>query len=131
MNKINIVSKPGYYSLRNRLRRLELTQRETFKPMHMYNENDINTLLSKVKETTDVDAFKDFIKTESTHSQVRKIQMKRLTTTRKAQLTEKYTAVSVVNAETTKSYYSAVRCTIVNWSDTNGTLLYGKQITDA
>ena len=129
MNKINIVSKPGYYSLRNRLRRLEVTQRGAFKPMHMYDADDINTLLSKVKETTDVDAFKGFINyTESQHSQVRKIQMNRISPTRKEQLTEKYTAVSVVNAETTNSYYSAVRCTIVNWSDTNGTLLYGRWI---
>ena len=129
MNKINIVSKPGYYSLRNRLRRLEVTQRGAFKPMHMYDADDINTLLSKVKETTDVDAFKGFINyTESQHSQVRKMQMNRISPTRKEQLTEKYTAVSVVNAETTNSYYSAVRCTIVNWSDTNGTLLYGRWI---
>lgn len=126
MNKINVISKPGYYSLRNRLRRLEMTQHGEFKAMHMYDKNDIDTLLSKVKESTDVDAFYGFLKIESTHSQVRKIQMNRLTTKRKEDLTRKYTAVSVVNAETTNSYYAAVRCTIVNWSDTNGTLLYDK-----
>lgn len=117
----NVAGMYGLPGLRSKLRRIDITHgAEKFSPMYDYQKDELQKLVKKTNETSDSAIFGSFLESKNLMQELTWLRLGRMTTTKRQNLSDKFSAITVINAESEDSMYVPVRVTIVDWAEPTG-----------